>query len=183
MNNGARQTRLTLRALTPLYLAALLAAVLIESSLAQPALTWPELREKFEASNPTLTAARIGIDESKAAEVTAYLRPNPNITGVFDQIDPFTKQPPVNGSGGDSYNPFRFALPSGSIDYLHERQHKRELAGRAPSKPPPSPTRSSPTSREACCSIYAAPLYKPSSKRRSGPWPRKTSPTTTRFLK
>ena len=72
-------------------------------------------------------ASRIGIEESKAAEVTAYLRPNPNVTGVLDQIDPFTKQPPLSGSGGDSYNPFRYALPSGSIDYLHERQNKREL--------------------------------------------------------
>lgn len=127
MNRGVRQTGFTIRTLTPLYLAALLAAVSAESSLAQQALTWSELREKFEAANPTLTAGRIGIDESKASEITAYLRPNPNLTGVLDQIDPFTKQPAVNGSGGDSYNPFRFALPSGSIDYLHERQHKREL--------------------------------------------------------
>jgi cobalt-zinc-cadmium efflux system outer membrane protein len=49
------------------------------------------------------------------------------MTGVVDQINAFTKQAPLNGSGGDSYNPFRYALPSASIDYLHERQHKREL--------------------------------------------------------
>src|ERR1700730_9346124 len=66
------------------------------------------------------------IDESRADEVTAYLRPNPNVTGTFDQINPFTTQPSLSGSG-DSYSPFRYALPSGSIDYLHERQHKREL--------------------------------------------------------
>jgi cobalt-zinc-cadmium efflux system outer membrane protein len=104
-----------------------LAAILVESGLAQQPLTWAELREKFEKNNPTLIAGRIGIDESKAEEVTAYLRPNPNATGVLDQIDPFTKQPPVNGSGPNSYNPFRYALPSGALDYLHERQHKREL--------------------------------------------------------
>src|SRR5580692_6372572 len=104
-----------------------LAAILVESGLAQQPLTWAELREKFEKNNPTLVAGRIGIDESKAEEVTAYLRPNPNATGVLDQIDPFTKQPPINGSGANSYNPFRYALPSGAIDYLHERHHKREL--------------------------------------------------------
>jgi cobalt-zinc-cadmium efflux system outer membrane protein len=96
------------------------------SMQAQRALTWTELRDKFEATNPTLLAGRIGIDESRADEVTAYLRPNPNVTGTFDQINPFTTQPSLSGSG-DSYSPFRYALPSGSIDYLHERQHKREL--------------------------------------------------------
>jgi cobalt-zinc-cadmium efflux system outer membrane protein len=105
----------------------LLAAILVESGLAQQTLTWTELREKFEKNNPTLIAGRIGIDESKADEVTAYLRPNPSATGVLDQIDPFTKQPALSGSGGSSYAPFRYALPSGAFDYLHERQHKREL--------------------------------------------------------
>jgi cobalt-zinc-cadmium efflux system outer membrane protein len=104
-----------------------LAVFLVEGGLAQPPLTWAELREKFEKNNPTLIAGRIGIDESKAEEVTAYLRPNPNMTGVLDQIDPFTKQPSLNGSSADSYSPFRYALPSGAFDYLHERQHKREL--------------------------------------------------------
>ena len=98
----------------------------IEGGLAQQALTWPELRDRFEAANPSLIASRIGIDESKASEITAYLRPNPNVTGALDQVDLFTKQPPLNG-GADSYNPFRYALPSGSIDYSLERRHKREL--------------------------------------------------------
>jgi len=105
---------------------AFLATVPAQSVFSQQALTWPELRDKFEAANPTLIAARIGIDESKASEITAFLRPNPNLTGVYDQIDLFTKQPPLNG-GPDSYNPFRYALPSAAVDYLHERQHKREL--------------------------------------------------------
>jgi outer membrane protein, heavy metal efflux system len=110
----------------PIFLAAAFAALFTEVGLAQQALTWNDLRAKFEATNPTLIAGRIGVSESKAAEITAYLRPNPNLTGVVDQINPFTKQAPVNASG-DSYSPFRYALPSGSIDYLHERQHKREL--------------------------------------------------------
>ena len=107
-------------------IAMLLLAVFAGSGFAQSTLTWSELRDKFEATNPTLIANRLNIDESRAAEVTAYLRPNPNATGLLDQVNLFTNQPPING-GGNSYNPFRYALPSGSIDYLHERQHKREL--------------------------------------------------------
>ena|SRR5215469_14453633 len=46
----------------------------------QRALTWPEIRDKFEAANLTLRAGQIGIDESRAQEITANLRPNPNLT-------------------------------------------------------------------------------------------------------
>ena len=82
------------------------------------ALTWDEVRAKFEAANPSLRAGTIGIEESKAQEITAYLRPNPNFTALLDQIDPFTTGPS---------HPLAMALPSGTITYLHERQHKREL--------------------------------------------------------
>ena len=42
---------------------------------AQTPLTWPEVRATFQATNPTLQADQIGIDESKATEITAFLRP------------------------------------------------------------------------------------------------------------
>jgi len=73
-----------------------------------------------------LKAAQLNIDESRAAEITAYLRPNPDVSGTLDQINPFTKQPPPNG-GPNAYRPFAYTEPYGSISYLHERQHKREL--------------------------------------------------------
>ena len=95
-----------------------LALSLAHAGFAQPALTWPEVRAKFEAANPTLRAAQIGIDESKAQEVTAYLRPNPDVTGTIDQLDPFN---------GNPYRPLGLALPLVSANYLHERAHKREL--------------------------------------------------------
>ena len=47
---------------------------------AQKTMTWQQAREEFEKSNPTLRAARIGIDESRDEEITAYLRPNPDLT-------------------------------------------------------------------------------------------------------
>ena len=96
----------------------LVAGLLAHAGFAQQVLTWPEVRAKFEASNPTLRAGQIGIDESKAQEVTAYLRPNPDVTGTIDQLDPFA---------GNPYRPLGFALPLVSASYLHERAHKREL--------------------------------------------------------
>jgi cobalt-zinc-cadmium efflux system outer membrane protein len=104
-----------------------LAALLGPNALPQThSLTWQELRERFETANPTLRAAQVGIEESRAQEITAYLRPNPDVTAAVDQINPFWTQTPPNG-GSSAYAPLAYAFPSGSINYLHERQHKREL--------------------------------------------------------
>ena len=94
---------------------------------AQTTFNWQQIRDKFEAANPTLKAAQLGIDESKAAEITAYLRPNPDFTGTLDQISPFAAQLSPSGSGQSVYRPFANTLPIGSLSYLHERQNKREL--------------------------------------------------------
>jgi len=93
-------------------------AVVAGASAQQP-LTWEQVRQRFEQNNPTLLAGKLNIDESKAQEITAYLRPNPNLTLLSDQIDPF--------GGGPNHGPFSYYLPSASATYLHERQHKREL--------------------------------------------------------
>lgn len=85
---------------------------------AQTVLTWQQVQAKFRADNPNLRAGLLNIQESKASEITAYLRPNPNVTLLADQIQPFN---------GNPYRPLGFALPLISMDYLHERQHKREL--------------------------------------------------------
>lgn len=107
------------RLMVGVCLGTLLAAVLAQTSQAQKPLTWDEVKGRFEANNPTLRAGQIGIDESKANEISAYLRPNPTLTLLSDQIDPF----PV----GPAHGPFAFWLPSATVNYLHERQHKREL--------------------------------------------------------
>jgi cobalt-zinc-cadmium efflux system outer membrane protein len=83
---------------------------------AQTALTWPEIRARFEANNPTLQAGQIGIGESRATEITAYLRPNPQWSITADQIG-------HNQTG----NPFDDLITTTSVSYLHERQNKREL--------------------------------------------------------
>jgi len=106
--------------------AILLAGLLQATATAQTSLTWQEIKTKFEAANPTLRAGQLSIDESRAAEITAYLRPNPNLTGTIDQINPLSTIPsPV--SGNSVYRPLANALPFGSLSYLHEREHKREL--------------------------------------------------------
>jgi cobalt-zinc-cadmium efflux system outer membrane protein len=102
-----------------LFLITFVIGALGKSTFAQKTLTWQEVRDKFQAANPSLRAGQIGIDESRAGETTAYLRPNPNLALLADQIDPFP--------GGPSHGAFAFLLPSATLTYLHERQHKREL--------------------------------------------------------
>ena len=99
--------------------AILLAGFLPGAVFAQTAFTWEQIREKFEAVNPTLKAAQDNIDESRAEEVTAYLRPNPDFTLSTDgtQLTPYL----------GVWRPFTGTQVSPGFSYLHERQHKREL--------------------------------------------------------
>ena len=82
-------------------------------------MTWDQVRDRFEQNNPTLQADKLSIDESKAQEITAYLRPNPQVglTADGNQIVP------RNGV----WQPFKGTYFVPTISYLHERQHKREL--------------------------------------------------------
>ena len=96
-----------------------MAALLEPSGFAQRSFTWQEIRDKFEATNPTLRALEIGIDESKAQEITAYLRPNPDVTVATDG----TQIAPYQGV----WRPFAGTQVSTTGSYLHERRHKREL--------------------------------------------------------
>ena len=93
--------------------------------MAQTALTWNQVKEKFEASNPTLRAAQLNIDESRAGELTAFLRPNPNFSTGLDQVVLFSTQ--LSPAGNQVYRPLAYNYPSFGVDYLIERDHKREL--------------------------------------------------------
>jgi cobalt-zinc-cadmium efflux system outer membrane protein len=81
--------------------------------------TWEKVKDRFEQNNPTLLADKVSIDESKAQEITAFLRPNPTFTLSADG----TQIAPSKGV----WRPFVGTFESPSISYLHERQHKREL--------------------------------------------------------
>ena len=86
---------------------------------AQEPWTWEKVRARFEQSNPTMLADKLNVDESKAQEITAFLRPNPTFTLAADG----TQIAPEKGI----WRPFAGTFESPSISYLHERQHKREL--------------------------------------------------------
>jgi outer membrane protein, heavy metal efflux system len=83
------------------------------------ALTWDQVKDRLELNNPTLLAGKLNISELQADEITAHLRPNPNVSFLADQIDPFNV--------GPGHGPFAYLLPSATVSYLHERAHKREL--------------------------------------------------------
>jgi cobalt-zinc-cadmium efflux system outer membrane protein len=89
------------------------------SAIAQQALTWDQVKARFEAANPTLRADALDVDEMKAQEITAFLRPNPQFTFSTDG----TQIAPDNGHwqplAGTQYQP--------NVSYLHERDGKREL--------------------------------------------------------
>ena len=86
---------------------------------AQTSLTWEQVRSKFEAVNPALKADAFGVDELRAEEITAYLRPNPQFNFATDG----TQFPPHKGP----WTPLTSTQYQSTVSYLHERQHKREL--------------------------------------------------------
>jgi cobalt-zinc-cadmium efflux system outer membrane protein len=93
--------------------------LLAPAAWAQPALTWQEIRARFEAANPTLRAAQLSVDESRAQEITAYLRPNPELTLASDGTQLTSTQ--------GTWQPFAGTQFSGLLSYLRERRHKCEL--------------------------------------------------------
>ncbi len=64
-------------------------------------------------------AGQIGLDESKAQEITAFLRPNPNFALSTDG----TQLARYRGV----WQPLAGTMLSTNFSYLHERQRKREL--------------------------------------------------------
>ena len=88
-------------------------------SYCQQALTWEQVRNKFETVNPTLKVAQISVDESRDNEITAYLRPNPSLGVLADGTQLVPHQGVWQPLVGTDYSP--------SVSYLHERRHKREL--------------------------------------------------------
>ena len=102
-----------------LCLGILLFPFFVGTANAQNGYTWEQIKTKFEAANPTLKADANNVDELKAEEITAYLRPNPQFTLSEDgtQIAP----------KGGIWRPLSGTDISPNLSYLHERDHKREL--------------------------------------------------------
>ena len=100
-------------------LSAILIAAFVPTAFAQTALTWQQVKDRFAAANPTLKAAQLNIDESRAGEITAYLRPNPDFTISADGFQ-------ISRNNG-VWRPFNGVVQTPSFSYLHERKQKREL--------------------------------------------------------
>src|SRR6185369_4732859 len=94
------------------------AVFITATALAQPSpLTWEQVRQRFEANNPSLVAGRLTVDEAKANELTANLRPNPELSVVLDEFTVFN--PSVLSANSAQWTP--------TVTQLIERQGKRHL--------------------------------------------------------
>ena len=82
-------------------------------------LSWDQVKAKFQAANPTLKADDINVDEMRAQEITAFLRPNPQFTLSSDGTQ-FASHKGV-------WQPTKGTQLQTNFSYLHERDHKREL--------------------------------------------------------
>jgi cobalt-zinc-cadmium efflux system outer membrane protein len=105
-----------------LFLALILLGLRAEAQTPAPVptpLTWEQVRQRFEENNPTLLASKLNVDESKAQEITAGLRPNPQFTFTADglQLTPYA----------GVWRPLAGFVKSPGVSQLIERQHKREL--------------------------------------------------------
>jgi cobalt-zinc-cadmium efflux system outer membrane protein len=82
-------------------------------------MTWDQVKAQFEAVNPVLKSDQLSVDELKAEEITAYLRPNPTFTLGADGTQIAPHEGIWRPTSGTQVQP--------NFSYLHEREHKREL--------------------------------------------------------
>jgi cobalt-zinc-cadmium efflux system outer membrane protein len=81
--------------------------------------TWEQVKERLQLNNPTLLADKLNVDEARAQEITAFLRPNPTLTLSVDG----TQVSPDKGV----WRPFAGTYETPGISFLQERRHKRQL--------------------------------------------------------
>jgi cobalt-zinc-cadmium efflux system outer membrane protein len=112
---------IAVRVLLALSTAGLCAQTAAPAASAAPAQvwTWETVKDRFELNNTTLQASRLNIDELKAQEITAHLRPNPDFTLSADG----TQIAPSHGV----WTPLAGTFVSPAVSYLFERRNKRGL--------------------------------------------------------
>jgi cobalt-zinc-cadmium efflux system outer membrane protein len=97
-----------------------IAAALAHSLFGQATvLNWEQIKTRFRTQNPSVLAGQVTIEESKANEITAGLRPNPEFTFTTDgfQVTPH----------GGVWRPLSGVLFTPGVSRLIERQNKRQL--------------------------------------------------------
>jgi len=102
-----------------LTLAVVFGAASLFAQTAPQVWTWDTVKDRFELNNPALLADKLSIDESRAQEITAFLRPNPQFTFTLDGTQ-------INREKG-VWRPFAGTFESPGISFLQERRHKRQL--------------------------------------------------------
>jgi len=102
-----------------LVFGAVLALAASFAAAQQHSYTWQEIKDEFEQNNTTLLAGKLNVDELKAQEITAFLRPNPQFSLSADG----TQIAPHDGE----WKPLAGTFETPGVNYLHERRHKREL--------------------------------------------------------
>jgi len=109
-------------AITATVLSGVTSAIRLSAQTASPPAqiwTWDQIKDRFHLNNTTLLAAKLNIDELKAQEITAHLRPNPELTVSADG----TQIAPSHGV----WQPFAGTFVSPGVSYLFERRNKRGL--------------------------------------------------------
>ncbi len=81
-------------------------------------LSWEQIKSRFLAQNPSVLAGQINVEESKANEITAALRPNPQFN--LSQ-DGFQLTPSMG-----VWRPLTGIVLTPGVSQLIERQNKRE---------------------------------------------------------
>lgn len=98
---------------------ALCAQTPAQPSAAPQIWNWDQVKENFRLQNTTLMVNQLNIDELKAQEITAHLRPNPDFTFSADG----TQIAPSHGV----WQPLAGTFVSPGVSYLFERRNKRNL--------------------------------------------------------
>jgi len=98
-----------------------LVAGLSSVAVCQTVVTWTQIRDRMLVANSTVLAGQTGIEESRASEVTALLRPNPQFNLSADGFQ-------VNRYNG-VWRPLSGVVMTPGTSYLIERGDKRGLRG------------------------------------------------------
>src|SRR5215467_3171737 len=96
-----------------------MAAALSTGLYGQAVLSWEQIKTRFLAQNPSLRAGQISVDESKANEITAGLRHNPEFSFTSDGLQVAPHDGVWRPASGVLYTP--------GVSQLIERQNKRGL--------------------------------------------------------
>src|SRR5262249_9173012 len=80
---------------------------------------WEQIKTRFLAQNPSVLAGKINIEESKANEITAGLRPNPQFSFTSDGL----QTTPFDGV----WRPLTGVFYTPGVSQLIERRNKRQL--------------------------------------------------------